>query len=123
MTDQMLVNLEKASFNEITAEACPEPDSLWFSGHFPDEPILPGIAQLAMVSEAIGRLHENLKIKCVRRVKFRQIIKPNDRLKLNVKQAADHPERFDFRIMREGEVACSGIMETVNKSGKERTRV
>jgi 3-hydroxymyristoyl/3-hydroxydecanoyl-(acyl carrier protein) dehydratase len=36
---------------------CP-PDSPWFDGHFPEDPTLPGIAQLEMAVDAI-RLAKN----------------------------------------------------------------
>ena len=37
----------------MTAAAAVPGDSAWYAGHFPDNPILPGIAILAMVEEAI----------------------------------------------------------------------
>ena len=39
--------------DRITASACVPADSVWYAGHFPGNPILPGIAILALVEEAI----------------------------------------------------------------------
>lgn len=60
-------------------------DSQWFSGHFPDDPILPGIAQLELIvkliSEATGT---PLKLTGMSRVKFRKIVRPGDLLDIQV---------------------------------------
>ncbi len=49
----VLKELTQSDKNEITADIHVPPDSPWFCGHFPGEPILPGVAQLGMVIDAI----------------------------------------------------------------------
>ena len=67
----VLKDLKRSDSRELRAEIQVPPDSPWFSGHFPGEPILPGIAQLGMVFDAINQSSDqNLKISSVSRVRF-----------------------------------------------------
>ena len=50
------LHLVSSSSDEVVMEGEATPDSPWFSGHFPDDPILPGIAQIAMAFEAAKHL-------------------------------------------------------------------
>ncbi|MCI5120938.1 MAG: hypothetical protein D3908_07090 [Candidatus Electrothrix sp. AUS4] len=83
-------------------------DSPWFSGHFPDNPILPGIAQLEMivklVSEAAGI---PLKLTGMSRVKFRKIVRPGDLLDIQVARGTKK-DQYTFKILGENEDVCSG---------------
>ena len=61
--------------NEIVAQVTTDGRSPWFAGHFPDNPILPGIAQLKMVADIIGASRKDgLRITGLSRVKFRKIV-------------------------------------------------
>lgn len=94
-------------FAEITIPA----DSPWFCGHFPGEPILPGIAELGMVFDTIARAcGGKTAIKSVSRVKFKQSVRPDDRLKIVAAPKRGDGDAYEFRIMREEEVVCSGVM-------------
>jgi 3-hydroxyacyl-[acyl-carrier-protein] dehydratase len=102
---------EHLNQNEITCKAGVELESPWFSGHFPDDPILPGIAQLAIVFDAIKKMHKNdKKISEIRRVRFKQVIRPDDIMDMIITSHAEGPSRYSFRIMIKGELACSGTM-------------
>ncbi len=90
-------------------EAVAIPDSPWFSGHFPDDPILPGIAQIAMAFEAVKHLAgEDIKITGIKKARFKQIIRPNDKLTISV--APTKGDNYAFRILLKGELACNGIL-------------
>ena len=106
-----LTNIKCSDEGEISADIKIKPDSPWFSGHFPGDPILPGIAQLAMVFDAIKhRIHDDLKISVVRRVRFKQVVKPKDELTLTVQPISEHPFSYSFKIMLKYEVVCTGTM-------------
>ncbi|MGC9194443.1 MAG: 3-hydroxyacyl-ACP dehydratase FabZ family protein [Syntrophobacteraceae bacterium] len=82
----------------------------WFDGHFPGRPVLPGIAQLFMVSELIKQaLNGSVQIIEVTRVRFKQTIVPDDQLSVAVEVLAV-PGRYSFRIARVDEVVCTGVM-------------
>ncbi|MDF1593484.1 MAG: hypothetical protein P1P89_18400 [Desulfobacterales bacterium] len=100
---------------EISLDIQVPPESNWFSGHFPGEPILPGIAQLGMVFDAVNRKEgRNFKITGIRRVRFKQIIRPDDPLHLTVKARKESAGAYDFRIQVNAELACSGVMTVVS---------
>lgn len=104
-------NVNDSDPDELTLDIRVPPDSNWFSGHFPGEPILPGIAQLGMVFDAISRSGpEDLRILGVRRVRFKQIIRPDDPLRLTVRPRKEEAGAYEFRIQVRQELACSGVM-------------
>lgn len=88
--------------------------SFWFSGHFPGDPILPGIAILAMVREALmvaesgqGR---SARIEGVRRVRFWLPVRPDDRLDLTFAPAVRGDRvHYTFKVSRDDKMVCSGI--------------
>jgi 3-hydroxyacyl-[acyl-carrier-protein] dehydratase len=113
-----LKNLRQSDPDEISAEIQVPPDSFWFSGHFPDEPILPGIAQLGMVFDAINQAkQQNLKICSISRVRFKQLVRPNDPLRVFASLRKDNTGSYNFRIMVNKELVCSGVMEVETRTG------
>jgi len=108
-------NVRQSDLKEISADIRVMPDSPWFCGHFPGEPILPGIAQLGMVFDMINQsCNQNLKISSINRVKFKQIIRPNDRLKVIATPLERETGSYSFRIMVEDGLVCSGVMMVEN---------
>lgn len=107
-----------SSENEFTCKALVKNDSPWFSGHFPGDPILPGIAQLAIVFDAINQIHKGKKkISEIQRVRFKQVIRPDDPMQLTIKSCSKGIEHYLFKIMVRGDIACSGKM-IVERSSK-----
>jgi 3-hydroxyacyl-[acyl-carrier-protein] dehydratase len=90
-------------------------DSDWFSGHFPGNPIVPGVALIALVEEAVivrergeGR---SLAITGVRRVRFRLPVRPDDEVTLEAtRMSGREGPAYAFTVCLTGEVACSGIL-------------
>lgn len=104
--------LKQSAINEVSAEVEIPLNSPWFSGHFPGEPILPGIAQLGIIQEAIensGR--KKLVVRSVSRVRFKRVIKSGDQLRLVATPVENKAGSYSFRIMVEEKLVCSGIME------------
>ncbi len=64
------------------------PDLVYFNGHFPDQPILPGVTQLAWV-EQFGKIFFNISLPFLRMevIKFKKVIRPDEliRMELNWK--------------------------------------
>ncbi len=111
-----LTNIKRSSSNEIFADALASAKSPWFSGHFPGEPILPGVAQLGMVFDAINRAcGKNLKISGVKRVKFKQIIKPSNKIQIVARKKDNDNGMYTFQIMVDSQVACNGMMTMERK--------
>lgn len=88
-------------------------DSPWFQGHFPGNPILPGIAQLALVKAVVAQAAGTaITVKALRRVRYRQMIRPNDSMKIEVVAAPDEKYTYKFKIIVRDEVAGSGTVCT-----------
>lgn len=90
-----------------------------FAGHFPGQPILPGVAVLSQVIEAAGRLLGNAwrqEAVTLTSAKFLAALVPDDRCEvlLHVEAAAEPSApatRLRFEVRRGDTVAASGILE------------
>lgn len=90
-------------------------DSPWFSGHFPDDPILPGIAQLKMVADLIvASAAGQVRLAGLSRVKFRKIVRPGELLDICV-ACGDNTDQYTFKITSGNENVCSGWMYVTQK--------
>jgi 3-hydroxymyristoyl/3-hydroxydecanoyl-(acyl carrier protein) dehydratase len=95
----------------LEAEVRVPATSRWFDGHFPGHPVLPGIAQLAMVFDLIqGALGAPVRVLEVSRVRFKQMIRPEDHLRVWAEPRAGREGAYAFRVTRQEEVVCSGTM-------------
>lgn len=107
----MLKEINRSKENEISTDIHIPSDSPWFDGHFPGEPILPGVAQIGMVFDAIRKAHnQDLIISGVRRVRFKRMIRPDDRLKIIATPLKKEMDAYSFRILIQDETVCSGVM-------------
>ena len=83
-------------------------NSSWFSGHFPDNPIFPGIAQLELIVKLVFEATGTpLKLIGMSRVKFRKIVQPGDLLDIQVAPGTKK-DQYTFRIVGDNEDVCSG---------------
>ena len=111
-----LTNIKRSSSNEILADAIASGKSPWFSGHFPGEPILPGVALLGMVFDIINQASgKNFITSGVKRVKFKQIIKPGDKIQIIAREKNGDNRLYTFQVMIDSKIACTGIMTVENK--------
>lgn len=89
-------------------------DLLYFEGHFPNAPLLPGIAQLvALVLDRARALWPELGAPTrVGRLKFKQPIGPGDALRLILERedGGGGGPRVHFRLEREGQACTVGVM-------------
>jgi hypothetical protein len=87
-----------------------DPDLRWFDGHFPTQPILPGVAQLhiaALIAEdAWG---EAVAGREMSRVKFRHVMQPGDKVTLVLEKKG--AGRIDFRYAQGNEIMASGAFK------------
>ena len=88
-------------------------DSTWFDGHFPGMPLLPGIAQLAMVEAAIAQTWEpERRVAQFSRVRFKLKIDPATPVTVKVTRNTDKPDLFSFQIATPEGIACVGNVNT-----------
>ncbi len=102
--------------SETTVSVITEGNSPWFSGHFPNNPILPGIAQLKMVVDLLRKSGAGDGCMAgLSRVKFRKIVRPEEQLDIQVR-CDTTKNHFIFKITSGNEDVCSGKMQfTQNK--------
>ena len=95
-------------------------DSLWFQGHFPGDPMLPGIAQLHLVMDAIrDALGHGFRLLGLKRVRFKRVIRPEETIEITAEPVPDKPGMIRFQLMIDGENACSGLMLTGPPEGRD----
>lgn len=122
MTDrwELLNEVRRIESNALDARVCVPQDSIWFTGHFPGEPILPGIALLHTVYEAILRegrdRGESVKVSSLRRIRFTGPVRPGETLLLSLTREDGNEETlFNFKVFVKENIVCSGLM-TVKKT-------
>lgn len=108
-----LTEISADETDEISAIVEIHPDSPWFSGHFPGNPILPGIAQLGMVSDLLKKTSpQQIKIDSIRRVRFKQTIQPDARIQIKIWPVKDKAHHYSFQIIVKDVAACKGMLVT-----------
>tara|TARA_R110000824_G_scaffold390760_13_gene587879 strand:+ start:43390 stop:45066 length:1677 start_codon:yes stop_codon:yes gene_type:complete len=89
-------------------------DLCWFEGHFPEQPILPGVAQLHIASllaeDVWGFVATGAEMA---RVKFRRVMQPNDLVTLTLSHT--DATRVDFRYLVDNEITASGTIKGIVK--------
>ena len=111
----LLKEVKATNNNHIEALAEVPADSPWFSGHFPGEPILPGIALVHLVKQAIAqealKRGEQFQLHALKRVRFTQPVRPGDTLSVNISSENKGEEvLFHFKVLCKENVVSSGMI-------------
>jgi len=101
-----------------------EPSSEWFSGHFDECALVPGVALLALAAEMVKRQgHEQgrrLEVSGFSRVRFKQLVFPDEELYISVAAMPSGPEaKLDFHITCHGETVVHGVLKATEKISGE----
>ncbi|NLD05782.1 MAG: 3-hydroxyacyl-ACP dehydratase FabZ [Synergistaceae bacterium] len=102
----------------------------FFQGHFPDEPVMPGvlvIESMGQVAAVLLKLYTEIKenerrlvyVTSIDKVKFRRPVKPGDQLKTvaTLVKRRGNNFKFKFRATIDGDLAAEGMMGCVVSSG------
>ena len=118
----LLKEIKVSNHNYIEALAEVPADSPWFSGHFPGEPILPGIALIYMAEQAIIQdalaKGKQVQLHALKRVRFTQLVRPGETLLLNISgEEVGEEILFSFKVTNKGNIVCSGsiVAKKINK--------
>jgi 3-hydroxyacyl-[acyl-carrier-protein] dehydratase len=97
---------------KLSAEFIFPEAAVWFQGHFPGQPTLPGVAQIQLVLDPLSRTAAGrCYLRRVGRVRFRRMIRPGESIRVEVESARDRPDGYQFRLTVGGEIACSGNLQ------------
>ena len=118
----LLKEVRETNHNHIEGFAEVPADSPWFSGHFPGEPILPGVALVYIAEQAIMKnalaKGEEVQLQALKRVKFIQPVRPGELLSVNI-TGEEHDENilFAFKVSNKENIVCSGSIfaKKINK--------
>lgn len=112
------MTLHQPSAVAMTRQVAIPSESPWFEGHFPGDPLLPGIAQLHLVMETIrAALGEKIRLAGLKRVRFKRMIRPEEAIDIAADPVQDKPGMYRFQLTIDGENACSGLMMTESTEG------
>lgn len=118
----LLGEIQSGKENEIEASCFVPVDSPWFEGHFPGEPILPGIAIVHTVEQAIlkdiQKNNECVVLDELRRIRFVQPVRPGEYLKITVlREDAGGEILFSFKVINKENIVSSGLIigKKINK--------
>ncbi|MDO5674950.1 MAG: phosphopantetheine-binding protein [bacterium] len=110
---------ERSISGEIHAQVRVRADSRWFSGHFPDLPVLPAIAQVSMVVDMVARATVTpLYLKKASRIKFKQLVAPDCELTLQAWAGAEQ-NQYRYRISEGLDEVSSGTLVLAHKDVRE----
>ena len=90
--------------------------SEWFSGHFDEYPLLPGVALLALAVEVVKRQGREqgrfLEVSGFSRVRFKRFVFPDEELHISVAAMPLGSEaELDFHVTCHGEPVAQGVMK------------
>lgn len=107
---------------DLEVDVCVPAGSPWFDGHFPGDPILPGVAQLALVLALINdHFSPDLALFALKRVRFRQIVRPESVLNIRITLNHNLAAGFNFTVTCQNQAVCNGvlIMKATPHPGKD----
>ena len=115
----LLKDVKRIAPNALEARADASQDSIWFIGHFPGEPILPGIALVNTVYEVIAwdahDIGETVQISSLKRIRFTGPVRPGEKFVLNLTRDDVGGERlFHFKVAVNENIVCSGLVAAAN---------
>ena len=93
-----------------------EPSSDWFSGHFEECAVVPGVAILAFVAEVVRRQGHgqghNLEVSGFFKVRFRRVVFPEESLHISVASMPPGPEaELQFHVTCDGDSVAQGTLK------------
>ena len=93
-----------------------EPSSEWFSGHFDECALVPGVALLALAAEMVKRQGREqgrrIEVSGFSRVRFKQLVFPDEELQISMAALPSGPEaKLDFHITCRGNTVAQGLLK------------
>jgi 3-hydroxymyristoyl/3-hydroxydecanoyl-(acyl carrier protein) dehydratase len=98
--------------------------SEWFSGHFEECPLLPGVALLALVAETVKRQGQSqrrvLEFSKFSKVRFKRFVFPDEELLISIAgMPSGDKARLDFHVLCRGETVAQGELDVYAEGFRE----
>ena len=102
----------KKEGDQVRAEVLVKAESPWFSGHFPGNPVLPGLAILSIIMDLIIDSFGKGQLLSMKKIKFKKMIKPNDMIEISIASEKDEDSNrlFMFKVRNEDDLVSSGTV-------------
>jgi 3-hydroxymyristoyl/3-hydroxydecanoyl-(acyl carrier protein) dehydratase len=96
------------------------PSSEWFSGHFDECPLVPGVALIALAAEMVKRQGceqgRRLVVSGFSSVRFRRLVFPGDRLLISVDPMPPGSDaKLDFHVTCHGHTVVCGVLKATEE--------
>ncbi len=103
LSSQWIGAEEPAGPRTLTFRVALDPDHVIYTGHFPGNPVVPGVCQIQMIREGLeSSLGTNLRLTAADPIKFLHLIRP-----------AEHPEltvECKIRQRETSDIECSAVI-------------
>lgn len=78
-------------------------------GHFPGQPVVPGVVLLEQVLDAVARSGAAATVNALPQVKFLAPLLPEQPFVIHLR--SDRPDRLRFECLRRGQLIASGLLQ------------
>ncbi|MGQ9679056.1 MAG: 3-hydroxyacyl-ACP dehydratase FabZ [bacterium] len=113
--------VERLEAEEIEVWRDVRPDEFYFVGHFPNNPILPGVLMVEAIAQAgvvlvlvrgTANRGKTPLFAGIDRVRFRRVVRPGERLRIVVRMVAAKAGvyKFEGKVFVEGELVCEAVV-------------
>ena len=68
------------------------------AGHFPGDPVVPGVLILERIAAALGRFRPDVRVIGIRQAKFLRALRPGQRMTVSLRAAVTGEIAFEGRI-------------------------
>jgi len=97
-----------------------DPSSEWFSGHFDEYPLVPGVALLALAAETVKRQGREqgrlLEVSGFSGVRFKRLVFPGEELLISVGAMPPGSEaKLDFHVTCHGNTVARGELKATEE--------
>ncbi len=118
-----LGDIQISALGRIETNVRLEASSSWFSGHFEECAVVPGVALLAFVEETVRRQGErqsrSLEVSGFFKVRFRKVIFPEESLHVSVAPIPPEPEaELPFHVTCDGDSVAQGTLKVMDIRAK-----
>lgn len=79
-----------------------------FAGHFPGNPVVPGVLLLDSIAVLLNQWKPGCRITGIAQAKFHRILQPEQRIAVTFTE--QNPQHIKFECLRSGEKIASGLL-------------